>query len=199
MSRVTTFKDFLKEEQVVAPVEPQEVESPIREAIEAVEKVAIVDDTKDLQVTFNNADAICVTKITDSKGRLSDTLEAITDITGFATLPLSVTTIPDEIVSLQRHQLYTLCGVRYAMATSIRDEKVNAYCTAITQNLQEGVPFISSLFKEFEYMGQMHRTLDLTEGEWTTVLSKFRNYKQRLFTKGDNDLILEVYPASSQN
>ena len=198
MNRITSFKNLLKEEQITAPHEP-EIERADVSIRDIITEETPEENIKSIDVVFNDVEAVRVSQITDSKGRLSDTLDAISAITGFATLPLSITTIPSEIASLQRHKLYTVCGARYAMAMTIRDDKVNNYCSAIAQNLQDGVPYSMSLFKPLTYNGQTYQSLDLTEGEWTMILSKFRNYKQRLFIKDDTDLILEVYPASSQN
>lgn len=196
MNRVQGFKGFLQDVQVEKSVEPIDVTEVKIKSI--INSGTGEDQTEQVAVQFDNVDQIIVENITDSKGRLSDSLDAISQITGFRTLPLSVTKIPPEIAALKRHQIYELCGVKYAMSLQVREEKINQYCTAIVENLQAGVPFKTSLFKSFEYCGTMYNSLDLTEGEWTILLSKFRAYKQRLYILNDRDLILEVYPESSQ-
>lgn len=190
MSRAEIIRDFL------ANVETAEEQTTVADESvkQAVEAVTVEYDERNIDVELVDTNEINVTNIYDSKGRMSDAIDAVSRITGYNVIPLSATDIPKEVEFLQRHTLYTIDAVTYAMSNEVRTEKVEEYCTRIMNYIAQGVVFTEKLNRTFTYGDLVYPTLDLTKFEWTLIMSKFKNYKRRLFLKGETDLFLEIQP-----
>ena len=173
-------------EPVSAPVKPS--------ARAAVVEALSPSDECNIEVEFVDTNQILVDSIYDSHGRMSDAIDAVSRITGYNAISLNATDLPREVEYLQRHLLYPVGGDVYAMSNEVRQEKIDEYCKKIKEFIAQGVVFSEKLNRTFNYAGGVYSALDLTKFEWTTILSKFKGYRSRLYLRGGTDLILEVYP-----
>lgn len=193
MNRSEIIRGFVNE-AVNVDVAEQVAETEKPNVKQALQQATDDFDECNIEVDLITTNEIRVDNIYDSRGRMSDAIDAVSHVTGFNVIPLRATDIPKEVEFLQRHLIYKLGSEVYAMSNEIRSEKVDDYCSRITNYIAQGVVFSEKLNSTFKYAGGTYPTLDLTKFEWTMILSKFKGYRSRLFLKGGTDLILEVYP-----
>lgn len=131
-----------------------------------------------------NVMAIDIPMINDEHGRISDVIEALEEATGLSVIPLKMGNVSEEVCSLARHKIYDFEGKRFAMSYKLRRNVVDGFVERIMKALSSGIPFIEDLNTSVIYDGQEYETLALSEVEWTELMAKFRNYKERLFISG---------------
>lgn len=135
-----------------------------------------------ISIDYVDVERICLPEIKDTHGRLSDAIEALEDATGKSVIPLNMAHIAPEVVSLQRHKIYTFAGERYAMSHRIRESVIQEYVDRIIRNLSTGLPFSEEILSSIVYNCETYRTFLLSQDEWSLLLSKFGNYKHTLTT-----------------
>lgn len=192
MSRSEIIKNFITGSITQDPAENKPV-SDVK-VKDILKKELSPSDECNINVDLVETDEICVDNIYDSQGRMSDAIDAVTRITGYYSIPIRATDIPKEVEYLQRHTLYSLGDEVYAMHNEIRNDKVDEYCSRISNYIAQGAVFTEKLNRTFKYGGEVYPSLDLTKNEWTVIFSRFRLYKSRLYVKGGSDLIMEIYP-----
>lgn len=143
-------------------------------------------------VTFTDTEEVIIPEIKDLYGRISDIVDGISEQLGLAVIPFDMANITPELVRLQRHDIFVLGDTKYAMIKEPRMAVVDKWVTKITKMLSSGLPFVESLLTTVTYNERIFHTLLLSKAEWSLIMSKFRRYKQRLYTHG-GDLILEIY------
>lgn len=156
--------------------------------------IDVEQSTDEIEVSIIDVDEVVIPEIKDVKGRLSDIIESIEQSTGLSVVPLNMAGIAPEVIKLQRHEIFELGDVRYAMSKQVRENVVNEYVDRIRKSLTSGLPFVENLSKGVTYFGEDYRTIALSRVEWTIIISKFRRYKSAIRIKDGIDLVLEIYP-----
>lgn len=176
----------------------------VKEVTESVEKVAEEDVTQDLEIAepeqedsisvdFADVEPISIKEIVDVHGRLSDILESVEDELGISVIPLKMVDIAPEVAQLQRHEIFTLGDTRYAFSHRIRKNVCDHYLEQIVTCLSEGVPFKLELGTTIMWHDQQFNTFLLSRDEWTYIMSKCREFKQKLTTDRKSQITLHVY------
>lgn len=159
---------------------------------------APVDSTEEevgtsIAVEYVDEEAIDLPEIRDTYGRLSDAIEALERITGLSVVPLEMAHIAPEVISLQRHEIFSFGGKRYAMSKKPREITLKTMQDEIVTSLTTGLPYECVLNTTVQYDGQYYSTLSLSRVEWTLLMSRFRHYKQNLSFKNNGTLVLEMF------
>lgn len=165
--------------------------------IEADDLTGEVSDSQQeilVDVTAVNAEAAVLSVINDEYGRLSDIFEALEMATGQSVIPFSMGNIAPEVASLARHKIFEFAGKLYAMSHKLREPVLDKFYVRIMKALSSGIPFSEELNTTVFYDGTDYHTLSLSEDEWTYVMAKFRNYKERLYVTTGSKLVLEILP-----
>ena len=137
-------------------------------------------------------DLMVIPEIKDVHGRLSDMIADIEDKVGIAVIPFEMVGIANEVVRLQRYEIFTISGKKYAMSKVPRERVMSQFLDRIVKTLSNGLPFNESLVTSVDFEGKVYKTLTLSQVEWNTILSKLRSYKQRLYICNHSDVIMEV-------
>lgn len=193
MEESIKMKELLRgrQKQVVS-VSTASLEEKIVQSLPPTLSSPTTSTSFEITVNHVDVDSIELPEINDTYGRLSDVIEAVEKVTGFSVIPLTMAKIAPEVVSLQRHEIFTFNGVRFAMSNKPRKDTIEAYQEKIVQNLSTGLGFQENLYVPITYYGASYKTLSLSRVEWTLLLSKFRSYKQKIHTTDDSSLILEI-------
>ena len=141
-----------------------------------------------------NAEAAVLPVINDEHGRLSDIFEALETATGQSVIPFKMGSIAPEVSSLARHKIFEFGGERYAMSHKLRESVIDKFYVSIMKALTSGIPFREELNTTVVYRDSDYHTLALSEDEWTYVMARFRNYKEKLYNNTKNKLVLEILP-----
>ena len=137
----------------------------------------------DIPIEYMSTEEIIIPEIKDVHGRLSDMIADIEDKVGIAVIPFEMVGIANEVVRLQRYEIFTISGKKYVMSQ---------FLDRIVKTLSNGLPFNESLVTSVDFEGKVYKTLTLSQVEWNTILSKLRSYKQRLYICNHSDVIMEV-------
>ena len=145
----------------------------------------------DVDLSGVEVDGIELQEIRDEHGRISDLIESLEDCTGLSVIPLEMGHIAPEVTNLERHEIFELNGVRYAMSHRLRKKVIEAYKTRIIKVLSSGLPFKESLNASVEHDGNEYVTLQLSRDEWTYLMALFRNYKEKIYVSSDGGMYFE--------
>lgn len=170
------------------------VEVVTEEAKEFADESAYVDNASDVRIKYDHVEVetVEIPVITDVHGRLSDAIEAMEKDTGLSVIPLKMANIAPEVESLQRHEIFEFMGERFAMSKKLREEVITEWTQKIIANLSTGLPFEENLVTSITYNNRPYTTIALSRIEWTLLLSKFRSYKQDLFIRHNNSIVMTV-------
>lgn len=174
-------------------------EKDFEEEIEEIEPVAVnlpeMDDgdVVAVDVSLVEAEAIELPAINDDHGRISDIIRALEDETGLSVIPLEMGHVAPEVQSLSKHSIFVNQGKRFAMSHRIRQDVISGWQERIVKMLSAGLPFEEKLNIIVTYKGEEYETLSLSEDEWTLLMAKFRNYKERLTKTKSGEYCLYVY------
>jgi hypothetical protein len=146
----------------------------------------------DIPIEYMSTEEIIIPEIKDVHGRLSDMIADIEDKVGIAVIPFEMVGIANEVVRLQRYEIFTISGKKYAMSKVPRERVMSQFLDRIVKTLSNGLPFNESLVTSVDFEGKVYKTLTLSQVEWNTILSKLRSYKQRLYICNHSDVIMEV-------
>lgn len=182
-------KEFKKEAEVLPDFEDAGIEAGDLAVTGTEEQQEIHVD-----VTTVNAEAAILPAINDEHGRLSDIFEALEAATGQSVIPFEIGRVAPEVTSLARHKIFEFEGKRYAMSHALRETVLDKFYTRIMKTLASGIPFSEELNTMITYDGNDYHTFSLSEDEWTYVMARFRNYKERLYVSAEKKLVLEILP-----
>ena len=182
-------KGFSKEAEPVPDFEDAGIEAGDLVTEETVEQQEIHVD-----ITAVNAEAALLPAINDEHGRLSDIFEALEAATGQSVIPFEIGKIAPEVSSLARHKIFEFGGKRYAMSHTLRESVLDNFYTRIMKTLASGIPFSEELNTVVTYDGSDYHTFSLSEDEWTYIMARFRNYKEKLYVNAEKRLVLEILP-----
>lgn len=166
-------------------VEPIEIESIDQQTVDE-------DVAKEIEVNFSSVEPIELFSITDTYGRLSDSVEYVEKLLGVSVVPLEMCCISPEVVELKRHKIYEFEGHRLAMSSKIREDVVEKYKDKIYKTLSMGTVYEEVLNTKVTYNGEDYDSLALSEAEWTYVLSLYRLYKSRLYVTSSGKMTMEI-------
>lgn len=197
MEQTIRIKDFMGEHTKAATA--FSVEETKNEEDFAEDVVKGNEEDSDVQVMYVDVDEVIIPQITDTHGRISDIVESIELDTGITAVPFEMANISPEIVRLQRHDIFKLGNVFYAMSKNPREKVIKQYVQRIIKTLSTGLPFTENLMVSVAYNDKVYRTLALSQVEWSIVLSKFRVYKQKLRIRNGDTLIMEIMPERVRN
>lgn len=184
-------------DKLVAPatalLDNQEIlDSQLEEDLELVGEPN--DNDVAIQVTFDEeVEPIEIKEIVDAHGRLSDIIDSLEDAVGLSVIPLKMANIAPEVSRLQRHEIFTFGGERYAFSNKIRQNVCDRYLAQITKTISEGVPYQLDLVTTITWRDKVYTTLLLSRVEWTYIMSKCRGYKQTLTTDQKTQITLKVF------
>lgn len=147
----------------------------------------------DIPVMFSEIEPIVIDTIIDKQGRLSDILESIEEECGISVIPLKMAEIAPEVAQLKRHEIFTLGNERYAFSHRVRLNVCDHYLEQIVSCLSEGVPFTLDLATTISWHDSQYNTFLLSRDEWTYIMSKCRNFKQKLTTDGKSQITLHIF------
>lgn len=133
-----------------------------------------------------------IKEIIDVHGRLSDILDSLAEEVGLSVIPLRMANIAPEVSKLQRHEIFTFAGERYAFSKVIRQNVCDRYIEQIVKNISEGVPYQLELITTITWKGNEYKTLLLSRAEWTYIMSKCRDFKQKLITDQKSQITLQI-------
>ena len=142
---------------------------------------------------FSEIEPIVIDTIIDKQGRLSDILESIEEECGISVIPLKMAEIAPEVAQLKRHEIFTLGNERYAFSHRVRLNVCDHYLEQIVSCLSEGVPFTLDLATTISWHDSQYNTFLLSRDEWTYIMSKCRNFKQKLTTDGKSQITLHIF------
>lgn len=134
-----------------------------------------------------------IKEIVDVHGRLSDIIDALSEEVGLSVIPLRMANIAPEVSKLQRHEIFTFAGERYAFSQVIRQNVCDRYIEQIVKNISEGVPYQLDLITTITWKDNDYKTLLLSRAEWTYIMSKCRDFKQKLITDQKSQITLKVF------
>ena len=80
------------------------------------------------------------------------------------------------------------------MSHKLRESVIDKFYVRIMKALTSGIPFREELNTTVVYRDSDYHTLALSEDEWTYVMARFRNYKEKLYVTAKNKLVLEILP-----
>lgn len=147
-----------------------------------------------IQVDFEeDIEPIKVSEIIDTHGRLSDIIENLESETGLSVIPLRMANIAPEVSQLQRHEIFTFAGERYAFSRTVRKNVCDRYLSQIVSNISEGVPFSLDLVTSVAWGDDVYKTLLLSRVEWTYILSKCREFKQSFTTDKQSRITMQIF------
>lgn len=182
----------------------EKVTEPLAEeptmAEDAEQELELQEPAQDscISVDFTEIEPISIKSIVDVHGRLSDILESVEDDLGISVIPLKMVDIAPEVEQLQRHEIFTLGGVRYAFSHRVRKNVCDHYLEQIVTCLSEGVPFTLELATTIIWQDKQYNTFLLSRDEWTYIMSKCREFKQKLTTDNKSQITLHVYAEKVQ-
>lgn len=156
------------------------------------ESVVEGDGGIDIPIEYMSTEEIIIPEIKDVHGRLSDMIADVEDKVGIAVIPFEMVGIANEVVRLQRYDIFTINGKKYAMSKVPRERVVSQFLDRVVKTLSNGLPFNESLVTSVDFGGKVYKTLTLSQVEWNTILSKLRSYKQRLYICNHSDVIMEI-------
>jgi hypothetical protein len=152
----------------------------------------------DIPVMFSEIEPIIIDTIIDKQGRLSDILESIEEECGISVIPLKMAEIAPEVAQLKRHEIFTLGNERYAFSHRVRLNVCDHYLEQIVSCLSEGVPFTLDLATTISWHDSQYNTFLLSRDEWTYIMSKCRNFKQKLTTDGKSQITLHIFAEKAK-
>lgn len=162
-------------------------------SIEGLDEQSNAGALQNISVQFDDEiTPVDIPEIKDEHGRLSDILEALEDELGISVIPLKMANIAPEVTMLQRHEIFTFGGERYAFSKRVRHNVCDRYTENIVASISEGLPFQMELVTGITWNDKEYRTLLLSRTEWTLILSKFRQFKQSLMTDDKTQFVLKV-------
>lgn len=156
------------------------------------ESIVEEDGGIDIPIEYMSTEEIIIPEIKDVHGRLSDMIADVEDKVGIAVIPFEMVGIANEVVRLQRYDIFTINGKKYAMSKVPRERIMSQFLDRVVKTLSNGLPFNESLVTSVDFGGKVYKTLTLSQVEWNTILSKLRSYKQRLYICNHSDVIMEV-------
>lgn len=161
----------------------------------------------DIPIEYMSTEEIIIPEIKDVHGRLSDMIADIEDKVGIAVIPFEMVGIANEVVRLQRYEIFTISGKKYAMSS---DTPVNVMDMSFDEVLKyaDTVPDIPSARVRLNYTKMLYDVLGYeltpdivlasvsepqaelvisTAGSGKTTWSQIKGISQKLFRKCKSD------------
>lgn len=141
---------------------------------------------------INTDEIITIGAISDTKGILSDRIDAVMQEYHVRAIQVEAAGILPQVTELQRHDLLKLNDVNYAMSRDVDKKMLLAYRQTIYDTLSSGLPYREILTDTITIDDKEYHTMKMTKQEWDYLCSAYRNYNSRLVLDESGNLNLLV-------
>ncbi len=141
---------------------------------------------------INTEEIVTIGAISDTQGILSDRIDAVMQEYHVRAIQVEAAGILPQVTELQRHDLFKLNDVNYAMSRDVDKKMLLAYRQTIYDTLSSGLPYREILTDTITIDGKEYHTMKMTKQEWDYLCSAYRNYNSRLVLDESGNLNLLV-------
>lgn len=141
---------------------------------------------------INTEEIVTIGAISDTQGILSDRIDAVMQEYHVRAIQVEAAGILPQVTELQRHDLFKLNDVNYAMSRDVDKKMLLAYRQTIYDTLSSGLPYREILTDTLTIDGKEYHTMKMTKQEWDYLCSAYRNYNSRLVLDESGNLNLLV-------
>lgn len=185
------------EETMVEASAFEEKISSISERKKAAEpgNISVKEDEVDGEIIpyeINTEEIVTIGAIRDTKGILSDRIDAVMQEYHVRAIQVEAAGILPQVTELQRHDLFKLNDVSYAMSRDVDKKMLLAYRQAIYDTLSSGLPYHEVLTDTITINGEEYHTMKMTKSECDYLCSTYRNYNSKLVLDESGNLNLLV-------
>ena len=141
---------------------------------------------------INTDEIVTIGAISDTQGILSDRIDAVMQEYHVRAIQVEAAGILPQVTELQRHDLFKLNDVNYAMSRDVDKKMLLAYRQTIYDTLSSGLPYREILTDTITIDGKEYHIMKMTKQEWDYLCSAYRNYNSRLVLDESGNLNLLV-------
>lgn len=174
-----------------------EASNAMDSVVAATESIADIDGANELTSIAvdlqQDVEAVSISEIADTYGRLSDIVENVEQELGVSVVPLRMVNISTDVKALQRHEIFEFGGERYAFSKNVRKNVCERIVENIVANITNGIPYTLDLVTGITRGDETYKSLLLSRAEWTYIMSRCRVLRQELKTDGAQCMTLTVY------
>lgn len=146
-----------------------------------------------VQLKDVSVDEVNIPKITDSTGRLSESIKVLEKETDSAVIPLEITKVLPQCSELAEHDILHFRGKRFASSREIRPNVIAKLKSMIIESLTAGLTFRRNLWTTIEYKGNTYDTLELSLEEQSILCAMFKKYNAGIYRMHeDNEIELVI-------
>lgn len=157
--------------------------------------ISVKEDEVDGEIIpyeINTEEIVTIGAIRDTKGMLSDRIDAVMQEYHVRAIQVEAAGILPQVTELQRHDLFKLNDVNYAMSRDVDKKMLLAYRQAIYDTLSSGLPYHEVLTDTITINGEEYHTMKMTKSECDYLCSTYRNYNSKLVLDESGNLNLLV-------
>lgn len=136
-----------------------------------------------------SVDEVNIPKITDTTGRLSESIKVIEQETSSAVIPLEITKVLPQCSELAEHDILTYKGKRFASSREIRPNVIAKLKATIIESLTAGLAFRRNLWTTIDYKGNTYDTLELSLEEQSLICAMFKSYNSGVYRLQNDEKI----------
>lgn len=166
-----------------------------KKATTEIDNISVKEDDVNGEVIpyeINTEEIVTIGAISDTQGILSDRIDAVMQEYHVRAIQVEAAGILPQVTELQRHDLFKLNDVNYAMSRDVDKKMLLAYRQTIYDTLSSGLPYREILTDTITIDGKEYHTMKMTKQEWDYLCSAYRNYNSRLVLDESGNLNLLV-------
>lgn len=166
-----------------------------KKAATEIDNISVKEDDVNGEVIpyeINTEEIVTIGAISDTQGILSDRIDAVMQEYHVRAIQVEAAGILPQVTELQRHDLFKLNDVNYAMSRDVDKKMLLAYRQTIYDTLSSGLPYREILTDTITIDGKEYHTMKMTKQEWDYLCSAYRNYNSRLVLDESGNLNLLV-------